>query len=399
MLPILAGVWCKNGCGSPPPPADASDVVAPPDGAFCPALPEPEGNLVRVSTTEALQEAVSSASTGDVILVADGSYEITDSLWIQPRGVTLRGASGDRSAVVIDAGPSSVGEAVVISADDTTVADLTITNAPDHCIHVWGYYEGGVDRVRIYDVQLLDAGTQLLKVSTDFSGAMTRDGEVACSRFAYTTHAPSDYTNGIDVHAGERWTIRDNRLERIRGPGNGAAGAAILVWSASVDTVVERNVIVDCYQGIAFGNSSHDYPDHIRGVARNNFIGGTMPGEVAIEMHNADSFLVAFNTVAPLGNDPSLQAADARGAGTTGRFVDNLTRGAIILDRDGAAATADGNVTTAEASWFVDPASGDLHLTDAASQAFDAALPIEEVPTDIDGDQRSATPDVGADER
>lgn len=385
-----------SGCASTP---DRPIPQVPISGPACPAFPAPEGNVVEVATTDELHGAVNSATTGDVILLADGTYEMQESLWLQSAGVTLRGASGDRRAVTIDAGPNGVGEALVVSEDDTTIADITISNAPDHCIHVWGYFGDGVDRTIIYNVLLLDAGTQLLKVSTDFSGAMTRDGEVACSRFAYTTHAPSDYTNGIDIHAGERWLIRDNLLERIRGPGDGTAGPAILVWSASVDTIVERNVLVDCFRGIAFGNPSHEFPDHIGGVVRNNFIAATIPGDAAIEMAFAENFLVAFNTVAMVGNDAQMQSAEARGAGTSGRFVYNLTTSMILAERDGASSTAEGNVTSAVASWFADVNTGDLHLTDEATLALDAAQLIDEVPTDVDGDDRSSTPDVGADER
>lgn len=386
-----------SGCASTP---DRPLPQIPVNGPSCPSLPAPEGdaNVVEVATTDELHAAVTGATTGDVILLADGTYEIWDSLWLQSSGVALRGASGDRNAVTIDAGPNGVGEALVVSEDDTTIADVTISNAPDHCIHVWGYFGDGVDRTLIYNVLLLDAGTQHLKVSTDFSGTMTRDGEVACSRFAYTSHAPSDYTNGVDVHAGERWIIRDNLLERIRGPGDGSAGPAILIWSASVDTIVERNMLVDCFRGIAFGNPSHDFPDHRGGVVRNNFIAATISGDVAIEMAYAEDFLVAFNTVAMVGNDTQMQSVEARGAGTSGRFAYNLTSSVILTDRDGAAATAEGNVTSAVTSWFSDVSAGDLHLGSEATPAFDAAQIMGEVPTDIDGEERSSTPDVGADE-
>jgi hypothetical protein len=66
--------------------------------------------------------------------------------------------------------------------------------------------------------------------------------------------------------------VRDNVWERIRTPGNTPA-PTILFWSSSTDTIVERNVLIDCYRGIAFGNAYHTEPgDHIGGIVRNNVI-------------------------------------------------------------------------------------------------------------------------------
>ena len=69
----------------------------------------------------------------------------------------------------------------------------------------------------IHHVHILDTGQQLIKGSKATGDKPCRDGLVACSTFEYTDHAPSDYTNGVDVHNGEGWTVRDNTLKRIRG--------------------------------------------------------------------------------------------------------------------------------------------------------------------------------------
>ena len=376
--------------------ADA-DGDPPPSG--CAPLPPPSGTVVTVSDTGALHSAVESAGPGTTILVADGTYQIWDPVWLRSPRVTLRGQSGDRSRVVIDAGPHGISEAVVVSADDVTVADLTIRNAPDHCIHVWGYWDDGVDRLLVYNVAMIDAGQQLLKVSTDFSGTMTTGGEVACSYVGYTSHAPSDYTNGVDVHAGVDWIVRDTVFERVRGPGSGYTGPAILMWSESRNSIIERNVLIDCYRGIAFGNPAHGYPDHIGGVIRNNFVVHTMRGDAGIEVANASGALVAHNTVLLLGPTDTHVAIDIFGGRTDALVAYNLTNAPIQLSRGGASGDGRGNIETAAEGWFVAPRSGDLHLTAAAGPAIDAASSMAEVPDDIDGDPRGASPDVGADER
>ncbi len=47
---------------------------------------------------------------------------------------------------------------------------------------------------------------------------------------------------------------------------------------------------------------------------------------------------------------------------------------------------------------LVDPARGDLHITDRATDVIDKAKPMPDVTTDIDGQPRGSRPDIGADE-
>ncbi|MBE2201546.1 MAG: hypothetical protein IAE79_23240 [Anaerolinea sp.] len=55
--------------------------------------------------------------------------------------------------------------------------------------------------------------------------------------------SPEDYTNGISAHNAHRWTVSDNEWRRIRTP-NQVPAPAILFWSGSSDTLVERNLLV-----------------------------------------------------------------------------------------------------------------------------------------------------------
>ena len=107
---------------------------------------------------------------------------------------------------------------------------------------------------------------------------------------------------------------------------------------------------------------------------------------------------MAFNTVAMIGNDAMVHSGEARGSMTHGTFAHNLTSSHLWLDRDGASGQDAGNITGAGAGWFVDVAVGDLHLAAGGAGALDSAAPLAEVPTDIDGDERGPSPDVGADE-
>jgi len=208
------------------------------------------------------------------------------------------------------------------------------------------------------------------------------DGLLACSRLEYTTTAPGEYTNGISAHDAHRWVVRDNAWYRIRTPGDTPV-PTILFWSASSDTVVERNLLVNCYQGIAFGNASHSSGDHSGGIVRNNFIYASMPHDVVVEMVHAMGWLVAHNTALLLNPAPGLTSCmEARFADSQGTFAYNLSNMGLRPDRDGAQGASTGNVTSAQSGWFVNPAGGDLHLVATATAAIDQAAPLARVSDD-----------------
>jgi hypothetical protein len=64
-----------------------------------------------------LDDIVAEAITGDTISVADVTYELNgDYLWFGLPGVTLRSASGDREAMVIDGGYQTTEIVVVVAS-------------------------------------------------------------------------------------------------------------------------------------------------------------------------------------------------------------------------------------------------------------------------------------------
>jgi hypothetical protein len=359
---------------------------------FCPPLPPPTGQTVTVATEAELRDQAYNAAAGTTIWIAPGVYDMQGYVHVVNEGIALRGQSGDRDDVVLDFGGMLGGQfGILVEADDVTIADLTVRNANDHGVSIQGR-----DRPVLYNLHVVDVGDQLIKVNPSGS----EDGLLACSRLEYTTAAPDEYTNGISAHDAHRWVVRDNQWYRIRTPGD-AAVPTILFWSGSTGTVVERNLLVDCYQGIAFGNASHGPGDHSGGVVRNNIIYASLPHDTVIEMVHADGWLVAHNTALLLDPAPGLWwGMEARYADSQGTFAYNLTNLGIWADRDGASGMLTGNVTDAQGSWFVDAADGDLHLTPLATEAIDQAALLPQVLDDYDGDARpiGPAPDVGADE-
>ena len=379
----------------------------------CNALPAAVGPTILIDTEPELQAAVANLESGTTILVADGTYRLTNTLNI--RGVTdvaIRSASGSRDAVVIEGrgmSNASYGNVphtmAVYDASDVLIADLTLRDAYFHLIQIHG--EADADGVHLYNLHLVDAGEQLVKGSTAGNpGPYADDGVVECSLFEYTDRARSDYTNAVDVLAGSGWIIRDNVFRRTGAPHGQLAGPAIFMWRNSIDTIVERNLFVECDRAIALGLSTPDANsrdgettyDHQGGVIRNNMIYREGPGDIGISVNYARDVEISHNTVILNGTFP-WGAIEYRFGSTTASIFNNLTD-AAIWQRNGASATQSGNLTTASLSWFIDPKAANLHLTGVATPAIDAVEAIASVDDDFDGHFRPVgdRADVGADE-
>ncbi len=376
-------------------------AVSPLSAALCPPLELPAGPTITVTNEADLRYQAQNAAPGTTILVAPGIYNLQEAVYVTVNNLTIRGATGDRGDVILDGGGMLTGthiHIIAIFADDVTIADLTLRNGDEHGVSVQGY-----DRPTLYNLHILDTGYQLVKVNPPTargeSALGSEDGLLACSRLEYTTTSPEDYTNGISAHDAHRWIVRDNQWLRIRTP-NQVPAPTILFWSASSDTLVERNLLVDCYQGIAFGNASHGAGDHTGGIVRNNVIYASLPHDSVVEMVHASDWLVAHNTALLLNPDGVTWGMEARFSDSSGTFAYNLTNMDIFADRDGASGSELGNVTTAQSSWFANAAGADLHLVAGVTAVIDQAAALADVRDDYDGDSRpyGAAPDIGADE-
>jgi len=393
-LPTLAAPY-RGHSPTPPRPQHPAFPLPRTSADLCPPLSPPIGTVVTVSTEAELRDRAYNAAAGTTIVVSPGIYHLGGVVHIVNDNTAIRGATGNRDDVILDGGgmlATGRYHVILIEADNVTIADLTIRNGDEHGISV-----NGSDCPWLYNLHIIDTGYQLVKVNPIGDGS--EDGLLACSHLEYSTTSPEDYTNGISAHNAHDWTVRDNEWYRIRTPGN-APVPTILFWSGSSGTVVERNLLVDCYQGISFGNASHSAGDHTGGIVRNNVIYASQPHDVVIEMVHASGWLVAHNTALLLGPDGVTHGMEARFPDSSGTFAYNLSNMDIWLDRDGADGTGVGNVTNARSSWFVDASSADLHLVASATDAIDQAATLPEVSDDYDGDSRphGSAPDVGADE-
>ncbi len=366
-----------------------------------PALPDPAGitSTVSVSTVAQLEAAFGALVSNRKISIAAGTYAVTQTL-VVPSGLTnvvVRGATGNRDDVKI-VGPgmtdTSIWHGIYASnATGLVIADLTVGAFAYHPLALYD-----VQQVRVYNVRVHDAGEQLLK-SNPTAGATQYDGRVEYSVFEYTTNAPSDYTNGVDVHRGANWQIRRCRFRNIRAPAGQLAGPAILMWNLSSNTLVEGCEFYNCQRGIALGFNDAVSNDHQGGIARNNFFHrkSTESGDVAIYVSNSPNTKILNNTLFLSGTYGT--PIEYRWTNTSGVLISNNLLDGTIWARDGATGTVTGNVTTATAAMFANAANGDLHLAAGASP-IDAGVALADVTDDWDGGARpsGSAPDIGADE-
>ncbi|MGE3635791.1 MAG: hypothetical protein AB7P00_38150 [Sandaracinaceae bacterium] len=415
------------GAGSDGGARDAGPTPMPTFG--CAPLGAPSGATMMITPAQAddLPSLIGGAAAGTTILLADGTYTSTRSgeaerrIQIRNPGITLRSASGDASAVTIDA-EYMTNELITITADDVTIAEITLMHAVDHLVHATGNGGTTITGTRLYGVTFIDAGEQFVKVNGDGMGGYVDGGELACSRFELTdagrAHVERNpggcYTGGIDCHSGRGWRVAQNTFTSIYCAGEGLAEHAIHFWSQARDTVVENNTIIDCARGIGFGLDQSDerrtYPDdpysgirpisHFDGIIRNNVIFAETPYyDTGIELQRARGAVVVHNTItstpAATGFFSSL---DYRFTTTDVTIQNNVTR--RITVRDGASGTVDHNLEMAPMSLFVDPAAYDFHLASGASQAIDQGVVVSESGVDLDGEAHDhGAPDLGADER
>jgi hypothetical protein len=371
---------------------------------------------------------VNNALAGDTISIADGVYNLDGVyLRIDTPSVTLRSASGNREAVILD-GNYVTTEIIQIVASNVTVADLTLREAYNHPIHVMSSSTTDTVGTLIYNVHTVDPGEQAIKINpytADNALYFPDDGEIACSHIELTDagrpHIRNDcYTGGIDGHQARGWVIRDNVIEGFWCP-EGLSEHGVHMWVSCRDTRVERNVFRDNARGIGFGmlesasnrrvypdnacpSAGGGYVDHYGGIIRNNFVfagdDGLFSSEYGFDcgvcLWQVCGARVLHNTV--VSTQAPFSSIEWRFDNTDVDLVNNLV--SYNLRDRGGSATLEGNVTDAPLPLFVDGAGGDLHLVSTASVAIDQVTAPPDALGDIDGDARPMGPasDAGADE-
>lgn len=169
-------------------------------------------------------------------------------------------------------------------------------------------------------------------------------------------------------------------------------------WSDSQNTLVERNLIINCDRGIGFGLGDRG---HTGGTIRNNMIFHDSSqgfADVGIGLESAVNARVYNNTIYYQNSYPN--SIEYRFTKTTGLLIANNLSNRAIVSRDGASANVSNNVTNAAGSWFKDASAGDLHLISPIASVVDRGKALSGLVDDIDKTVRpqGLNYDIGADE-
>ncbi len=383
-----------------------------------PALPPPTGNLVHVSTVSALQSAVSNVSEGTTIMIAPGNFQLTKTLFVRKNNVTIRGEQNNCDGTTLigkgmeNTNFGNVPHGIWTDAANLKVQNLTIRSVFHHPIQ----FSPNADSPHIYNVRLLDAGEQFIKGSSGGYGLGVDDGIVEYTILEYLTAPPNidhgggiGYTNGVDIHGGQNWIIRNNLFRNFHTPDSARHifNPAVLMWNGAQGTVTENNTFIDVDRAVAYGLIDRGVgPDHREGIIRNNFV-YQRPGLFSSTRRSqSDGLIIAWdspntqivhNTI--LTNNNSTDAIQFRWD-TEGSQANNNLADEGIHSRNGARFTQTGNFLRATSSMFIAPGNANLHLKSTATAAIDKVAILTEAPRDIDGHMRpqGVRADIGADE-
>jgi Right handed beta helix region len=366
----------------------------------------PSAQRVQVSSVSTLVFAIGSVSKGTSIMLADGVYDLS-KVWplrIRTDSLQLYGASRDPAKVILKgAGFTSSNpdeELIKIEAVGIKLAYFTLRDGRANGVKL---QTGGNDGLFIHNVHFIDICERSIK-GPDMP--ISRNGVVEYCLFEQVSpitsaianlHMNGDYIAGMDMMKIEGWSIHDNVFRNIRGM-HGEGRAAIFLWNGSKHATIERNLFIGCDRSISFGNPISTNLDMDGGIIRNNFIvAGT---DISIEICNSAGSLIANNTIY------SANPAFTRTLCFYNNRMDNAVKNNLVLGKlavlSGQKPNLAGNLyltsVARTAAWFRAAASGDLHLTSAASQAIGKAVPLAQVASDFDGEARGDSPDIGADE-
>lgn len=442
ILCLCLALLCPAGCGRPP----ATDLIAhhgpgpgqatweggslkppfelPPDTPLpeqpdlsailarlpkAPPLPQPEGKVVRVGNVKELYEAVENLEDNTTLLLEDGEYVLDRFLDIRKDGVRFRSASGNREAVVLDAGGRYHSHIELRGASDFLLADVTLRNAMACGLKIFG--DSDVQRLRVHNVFFHNIwvravkGTHPARIGDNSRNLHPPEvvervrpgkGEIRYCLF-YNDHKKTDvedfdkgnYIASIDMMGLNGWLIADNAFVNIRGY-SGRGRGAVFVWIHSNDVRVERNLFFYCDRCCSFGNPSYKKTNMTDGVIRNNvFVGGT---DSAVEVITTRGVRVENNTVYMSETRwPGIHVF----RGAPGLVLkNNLVHGWVACPEDGS---IEGNLAGDVHDWFRAPVEGDLRLSpEGIHQAAGKGAINADVSSDFTGQPRPTPPTPGA---
>jgi hypothetical protein len=367
--------------------------------------------VVPVSNAAQLIAAIDAAAPGDVITLANGTYDVAQNLNCDVAGtpdepIVVRAANPLGALIRFDAV-----EGFKVSRRHWSFEDLDIQGVcadDEDCEHAFHVF-GDADFLVIRNSRLRDFNAQI-KSNRDPAEALFPDdvlieGNEFSDGDARSTDNP---VTKIDVVGGRRWVVRANFIHDFEKGGGDTISYAAFLKGNSRDGTFERNLVIcerDHVGGVRLGLSlggggsgpnsicedATCTPEHQNGILRNNIV-VNCPADVGIYLNEATNTRIYDNTL--IGNT----GIDVRFAASTADIRNNLVSGAI-RNRDGGSSTQSANLTGITLAqydqWFADPLAPDLTLLDGTA-FVDLAEPLAAVPDDYCAAPRGALPDRGA---
>ncbi|WP_152206348.1 hypothetical protein [Marinobacter changyiensis] len=381
-----------------------------------PALSEPTGNIVEIGSEAELQNAMGSLQPDTTLLLAPGTYVLSSTLYIRAANVTVRGEADDCDSVRLigkgmeNSDYGNVPHGIWTDATGLNVQNLSIEDVYLHSIMI----NPGAGTPHLYNLRLANAGQQFVKANPYSFGNGVDGGVVEYSVLEYTDGPPTTdhgggtgYTNGVDVHGGADWIIRNNLFANFHtdDTADNLWNPAVLMWNGSSGTLVENNRFMNVDRAISFGLIDRDN-DHRGGLIRNNMIAYTeglysdqrkAASDATIILWDSPDTGIYHNTVLTNGN---LSKSIELRFNTSGSVIKNNLLDAPIGSRDGGDHSASQNSFEGNAGLFFSPDIADLHLLAASTGVMNSVSSLPEAQTDFDGQIRSdINPvDFGADE-
>ncbi|MCP3141932.1 chondroitinase-B domain-containing protein [Pyxidicoccus xibeiensis] len=365
--------------------------------------------LKNVSTVSQLQSALASAQAGDEIVLADGTYDVSQNLSCSAEGtaaqpIVVRAANRHAARIRFNATEGFKVSGRYWTFDGLDIEGVCAQDSTcEHAFHVTGHAENFTlrnSRVRNFNAQLKsNAVRNTSGVYEQPHRGLIEHNEVYDTR-ARNTGNP---VTKLNIDSGDDWVVRDNYLHDFAKAGGISYGA--FMKSGGRRGLFERNLVIctkdapagDTRIGLSFGGGGTGNafcapafdanvpcdPEHSDGVLRNNVIINC--SDVAIYLNKATRTQVLFNTLI------ATTGVDFRYASSTGEAHGNVLS-SVIRRRDSGSFTAGTNlveVTSATwSTWYQAPLAGDLRIKGSVSQLIGAAAARASVTGDYCGRPR-----------
>lgn len=368
---------------------------------------------VQVATAAELIRAVESATPGETILLADGTYDVARKIRAAANAdaaqpITVR-AEHKWKAVIRSAGAM----AFEVTGNHWTFRDLEIRGvcpSDDTCDHA--FHVAAASDVQLIGNRLIDFNAAL-KVNalgqTMPNHGLVEDNVIFNTRPRHTGHTVA----ALNIDAANDWTVRGNFIADFHKDRGDQVSYGAYVKGGAQNPVFERNLVLCARNdeiggdrvGLSFGGggTGGQYcapgwnaktacdPEVTGGIMRNNIVANC--SDVGIYLNRATGTQLLFNTLI------RTHGIDVRFPSSTATVHANLLAGRIHA-RDGGNFVATDNmdrmISGRLEEWYQNPDAGDLRLktTPTALIGKTAADPL--VPTDYCGRPRTGKADLGA---